>query len=189
MTQRHFRKSIRLREYDYGQPWNYFITICTIHRTCFLGDIRGCDVQLSAIGEIVEAAWHTIPEHYPMVQLDEMVIMPNHVHGILCIRADEDGMPLDLDLSGAQDVSLADRSGARKGKGPGKGTLGSIIGSFKSASSRNINKYRGTTGAPVWQTNYYEHVIRDEQSLDRIRAYIAGNPARWEDDDDNPYPR
>lgn len=181
MSQHHYRKSVRLREYDYSQPGNYFFTICTVNRACILGEIRGCGVKLSAAGEFVQATWLTIPDHFPMVHLDEMVIMPNHVHGILCIRTDEDGMPVDRPWPGG--------SNAQSGIGPRKNSLGSIIGSFKSASSREINKHRGTPGVPLWQANYYEHIIRDEQSLDRIRAYIAGNPARWEDDEENPYRR
>jgi len=187
MSEQRFRKSAWLREYDYSQPGSYFFTVCTVDRSCFLGRIRDFEVHLSALGEIVKEAWLDISAHHPAVQLDEMVIMPNHVHGILCIQADENRMQLERVRPGGSAAPKATSSVARTPKGPGKGTLGSIIGSFKSASSRNVNEHRGTAGARVWQQNYYEHIIRDERSLDRIRAYIAANPARWEDDEENPY--
>jgi REP element-mobilizing transposase RayT len=179
MAQRHYRKSIRLQEYDYSHPGNYFFTICTVGRACILGEVRACEVHLSRLGEIMMEAWLDLPAHHSMIELDEMVIMPNHVHGILSICTDEDGMPIGQDMPSSTPT--------RGKRGPGKGSLGSILGSFKSASSRNINKHRATPGTPVWQANFYEHIIRNEQSLDRIRAYIAGNPARWDDDDENPY--
>jgi REP element-mobilizing transposase RayT len=181
MTTQRFRKATRLREYDYGQPGNYFFTICTAGRSCILGEIRAGEVQLSANGDIVQATWLSIPEHFSTVALDEMFIMPNHVHGIVYIGTDENGVP-----AGPGSTSSPR---PRSANGPGKNTLGSIIGSFKSTSSRNINKLRNTPGSAVWQANYYEHIIRDEQSLDRIRAYIAGNPACWDDDEENPYRR
>src|SRR5680860_225951 len=184
MAQHPIRRSLRLREFNYGQPGNYFFTICTFERACFLSVVRECEVHLSTIGELVNTAWLAIPDHHPAVLLDEMVIMPNHVHGILCIQSDENGMPIDRGIP-APTVTQSSETPARRSAGPGKGTLGAIIGSFKSSSSRNINRHRGTAAAPVWQRNYYEHIIRNERSLDRIRTYIAGNPARWDDDDEN----
>jgi REP element-mobilizing transposase RayT len=181
LAQQRFRQSLRLREYDYGQPGYYYVTIGTVDRVCILGEVRACEMLLSELGEIVKEAWLDLPAHHSMVQLDEMVIMPNHLHGILSICTDENGMPI------GQVTPMSSPSRAKRG--PGKNTLSSVVGSLKSASSRNINKLRNTPGAPVWQAHYYEHIIRNEQSLDRIRAYISGNPARWDDDEENPYRR
>jgi REP element-mobilizing transposase RayT len=185
MSQHRFRKNVRMPEYDYRLPGNYFITICTVERQPFLGSIVGAEVRLSELGRIVEAAWHDIPNHHHGVALDAIVIMPNHVHGIISILSDEGGMPLSQDVIDAMDRA-ATQSTFRGGR---KGSLGTIAGSFKSASTRNINRFRGTQGATVWQLNYYEHIIRNERSLEQIRAYIAGNPANWDDDPENPYKR
>ena len=75
----------------------------------------------------------------------------------------------------------------RGGAGPGRGSIGAIVGSYKSAVSKRINRWRGTAGASVWQRSYYEHIIRDDADLNRIRQYIWDNPARWDDDPENPY--
>ena len=164
----HHRRSIRLKDYDYSQTGAYFITICTFDRKCIFGDISDGKMHLNQFGEIVKRCWLDLPNHYAHVILDTMVIMPNHIH---CI------------------IMLTDESNAGVGLKPApasKHGLPEIIRALKTFSSRRINELRGTPGTPVWQRNYYEHVIRKEAKLDEIRRYIVNNPIKWELDEENP---
>ncbi|RMF88756.1 MAG: transposase [Nitrospinota bacterium] len=167
-----YRRSVRLPEYDYSRPGAYFVTICTQDRVCLFGQVMDGRMRLNEYGDIVRACWLAIPDHFPRTTLDEFIIMPNHVHGIIVI----------VDNVGATHASPL----PSKPRGPKPHSIGAIVGSFKSAVTKRINETRGTPGAHVWQRNYYEHVIRDEVWLDRIREYIAGNPARWEEDENHP---
>ena len=120
---------------------------------------------MSPFGEIVDGCWKAIPEHHSQVVLDQWVIMPDHVHGILVLER-----PCAFDEG---------RVGAPAEKRPRSGSLGAIIGTFKAAVTREVNVVRATPGAAFWQRNYFEHVIRDAHDLHRVRGYIASNPARW----------
>jgi putative transposase len=204
----HHRRSIRLKGYDYSQNGAYFVTICAQDRTCLFGEIVDGGMQLNEWGQIVASTWQDLPNHVPHVQLDEFVVMPNHVHGILIITDDADDVGAGSydDVVGAgscDDVVGAglcdDVVGAGLEPAPTKpartdtGTrqrhgLPEIVRQFKTFSARRINECRGTPGIPVWQRNYYEHVIRDEEDLRRIRQYIVDNPANWARDEDNPHP-
>lgn len=174
---RHHRRSIRLKGYDYTQPGAYFVTICTHERTCLFGEVVDGVMVLNAWGEIVREEWFRTARLRPYVVLheDEFVVMPNHVHGIIWI----------VDAVGAnRRFAPTTRVAPTRGTptppaGPDAGSLGAIIGQFKSAVTKHINAHRGTPGAPVWQRNYYEHIIRNEQALNAIRRYIAENPLRW----------
>jgi len=168
------RRSIRLPEYDYAQPGAYFITACAHDRACLFGDIVGTDMRLNEWGEIAAECWRAIPDHFEHVTLDEYVIMPNHVHGILVIEDDWAG---NVRATHASPVPP---------RGPQPRSIGAIVGSFKSATARRINDLRGTPDTRVWHRNYYEHVIRSEESLRQIRQYIADNPIHWADDRENP---
>jgi REP element-mobilizing transposase RayT len=128
-------------------------------------------MQPSVFGEAVASAWDEIPIHFPAVQLDASVVMPNHVHGIIVIGAR---------------VSVRATHASPVPRGPRRSSLGAIVGSFKSAAAKRINTARGTPGAPVWHRGYYEHIVRHEDVLHRIRRYIAENPARWRADILNP---
>ncbi len=152
------RRSLRLRHYDYASPGAYFITVCAYRGACLFGYIADGGMRLNALGTLVETCWHALPTHYPHVELDAFVVMPNHVHGILAL-ADE----------------------APKGHG-----LPEIVRAFKTFSSRRVNEMRGRRGTSAWQRGYYEHVIRNERSLGRIRDYIESNPRRWALDRENP---
>lgn len=175
---RHHRRSIRLKGYDYTQAGMYFITICTYERTWLFGEVSGEEMRVNAFGEIVQRCWAEIPQHFAHVALDAFVVMPNHVHGILVLTHDgEEERPV---WSVPNDEGLFPR-GARPR------SVGAIVGSFKSATARRINELRGAPGAPVWQRNYYERIIRDEHELDRIRRYIVENPLRWHLDRENPW--
>jgi putative transposase len=171
------RRSLRLQGYDYAQAGAYFVTICTWQRACTLGEVVDDRVRLSAIGEILISRWHDLPNHH-LVELDAFTIMPNHIHGVVAILGGEAGK--------TGEAGLAPTVGQPKGR---KGTLGTIVGSFKSATSKAINERGLGGGAPLWQRGYYEHVIRSEQTLTRIRQYIIENPAKWALDEENPQRR
>jgi putative transposase len=170
------RKILRLKGYDYAQPGAYFVTVCTQHRDCLFGEVAGGEMRLNLHGQTVAECWKAIPEHFGHVQTDEFVVMPNHVHGILVITP--------VGATHASPLRGANWTGARSGPRPG--SLSAIAGSFKTAASKQINRMLGNAGESVWQRNYYEHVIRDEAELNRVREYIASNPANWNLDVDNP---
>jgi REP element-mobilizing transposase RayT len=178
--QRHHRRSIRLKGYDYTQPGAYFVTICTRNRECLFGGIVDGKMRLNPLGDIVAACWHDLPNHYPHVQLDAFVIMPNHVHGIIVLLDPGD---VGAGLGPAPTTGGVPTSHPKTHRGHG---LPEIVRAFKSFSARRINEYRRTPGTPVWQRNYYEHIIRNERSLGRIREYIVNNPLQWELDRENP---
>ncbi|HQV26846.1 MAG TPA: transposase [Thermoflexales bacterium] len=162
---RHHRRSIRLRNYDYAQAGAYFVTLCEHERECLFGEISlGGPMQYSMAGEIVAEQWLWLEEHFVQVELDAWQVMPNHFHGILLL--------MDRDTLGVR----------RK-------PLGQLIGAFKTTSAKRINQLRGTPGAPVWQRDFFEHVIRGPHSLERIRRYIELNPSRWANDRMNPHRR
>lgn len=170
------RRALRLRGYDYAQPGAYFVTICTRKRSCLLGDVADGKMILNDYGRGVEACWTTISNHFPHAQLDAYVVMPNHVHGIITIaKAVGARFPRPRGINeGGETPPLREP------------TLGKMVAYFKYQSAKRINVLRHTAGEPLWQRNYYEHVIRDEVALNRIRQYIAENPARWPEDAENP---
>lgn len=196
-TENPFRRMLRLPGYDYTLPGAYFVTLVTLGRNNLFGEVNREEVQLTIVGEITRACWKAVPCHFSRAGLDEFVIMPNHLHGILWIFDDENrdkpcvgarhAVPLQqtaMDLTnGGRALSLE-----RFGK-PRSGSIPTILRSFKSAVTRQINEMLGTPGAPVWQRGYYEHVVRDEADLARIRAYITDNPAQWALDRENPLSR
>ena len=159
---KHHRRSIRLKGYDYSQSGAYFLTICTHNREPVFGKIANAKMELNIYGRIVSARWHNLPRYHVYIELDAFVVMPNHVHGIVVIRSDS--------------TELAKRR-----------PISEIVSGFKTFSSRRINEVRGTSGIPVWQRNYWEHVIRDEDSFSRIHDYILTNPLRWDLDRENPH--
>jgi hypothetical protein len=142
----HHRKSIRLPGYDYTQAGAYFVTVVTWQRDCLFGNVVNGEMVLNDFGKIADECWRAIPEHFPNVELGAHVIMPNHGHGILAIRADV----LRSDVGATQCVAPTP-PGIRP-KGPKRGSLGAIIGAFKSAVSYRINKEHNATG--IWQRNY-----------------------------------
>ena len=177
------RRSIRLKNYDYSQPGAYFVTICTQHRACLFGDIVDGTMALSNLGSIVFEEWTRTSEIRQEVELDTFQVMPNHIHGVVVIT--ENG-------SGANDVSVGAHGRAPLPCKRPQGlirepkSLGSLVAGFKAAATKRINVARNTQGQPVWQRNYYEHIIRDESELDTIRLYIVNNPLNWSQDSLNP---
>ncbi len=174
--QRHHRRSIRLKGYDYAQPGAYFITICTQHRACLFGEVVDGEMRLNDYGKIVEFTWHDLVNHISGIMLDAFVVMPNHVHGIVIIT---DGPGVVGAGSEPAPTTPATAHTARHG-------LPEIVRQFKTFSARRINALRGTPGVSVWQRNYYEHIIRNDEALERIRRYILENPARWMRDREKP---
>jgi len=171
--EKHHRRSIRLQGYDYGQTGMYFITVCVEGRECLFSEVVQGKMIANQVGRIVEGEWLKTPVLRPYVVLDEFVVMPNHFHAILQIVSEGRGT--------ARRAPTTERFSR-----PVSGSLPTIIRSFKSATTNRINELRSAPGAPLWQRNYYEHVIRDEDELHRIREYILTNPLRWELDRENP---
>jgi len=152
------RRTTRLRNYDYSQTGCYFVTICSYRRCHIFGEISNGTMYLNDSGMIVSDCWIELPDHFTQIGLDAFVIMPNHVHGIIMLNESTDSP---------------------------KPSLGNVVGAFKSASTRIIRKVCGQSFGNVWQRNYYEHIIRNEESLDRIRQYIIHNPLSWHLDREN----
>ncbi len=182
--QKHHRKSIRLQGYDYSQAGAYYVTIVTYQRDCLFGEIMNEEMFLNDFGKIADECWRAIPDHFPNVELGAHVIMPNHAHGIIVIHNDESAShAVDAQHVGATQW-VAPTTPDNRPKGPKPKSLGTIIGSFKSAVSYRIHKELNATG--IWQRNYYEHIIRDEKDLQNKTDYIEANPALWDEDDNNP---
>ena len=170
----HHRRSIRLREYDYSSAGAYFVTLCVQGRECLFGSVVDGGMQLNEAGRTVEGAWRVLAERFPNVMVDECIVMPNHVHGIIVIT-DSVGAPL-----------AAPETVVHQGAASSSPTLGSLIRTLKSLSAIAVNRLLDRQGCPLWQRNYYERVIRDEEELAGIREYIRCNPMKWADDNENP---
>ena len=164
-TLHHRRRTIRLAGYDYTHPGAYFLTIDTWQYECLFGEIVNSMMILNEMGELVSEEWLKTPEIRREIQLDVFQIMPNHLHGIIIIN----------------DVGAHGRAPLPNGSQPIRQphSLGSFVAGFKSVTTKRINIFRDTPGAPVWQRNYYEHVIRSEDELEHIRQYILANPLNW----------
>ncbi len=155
------RKPTRLREFDYRTPALYHIVMCTHDRSARFGMIENDAMQVNAAGAMIVNVWAAIPAHFPAISLDAFVVMPNHVHGIIWIESGE------IETSSS---------------------LGDVVKWFKSVTvSRYSQGVHWDKWSPydshLWQRNYYDHIIRDERDLDRIRLYIEHNPSTWENDD------
>lgn len=170
----HYRRSIRIKEYDYSQEGAYYFTICCHQKRCLLGEIINGIMQLNIVGKTVAAVWHNLPHHFPFIELDAFVIMPNHIHGIIVITEQLNNIVNNQLLK--PQTSLPNGTKA--------GSLGAILQNFKSVSTRQVNRLTRNSGT-IWQRNYYEQIIRDEQAYNNIRRYIIENPLTWEDDEEN----
>ncbi len=171
-------ESTRLKGWDYAAAGWYFVTLCTQGRECFFGDVKDAEMHLSAIGEIVAEEWQKTETIRPNVGLDEWIVMPNHVHGVVVIKQttpspEEAPQPKETPHRG---VSTKARLKS--------GSVGAIIGQFKSVCTKRI--WAAKFLAFDWQPRFFDHIIRDEPSLKDIRQYIVDNPAKWERDKNNP---
>lgn len=190
---RRHRRSIRLSGYDYSHAGTYFVTVCTQARVCLFGDVVDGEMQLNDAGRMIEDQWLALPSRFRQVEVDAFVVMPNHIHAILLV-----GAPLVGALRvgrvvepGNPDETASHPVQHRAGTRPAPTTLGDVIGAFKSLTTVEYGRHVRSDRWPpferrLWQRNYYEHIIRDEASLHRIRTYMEENPSRWEFDRENP---
>ncbi len=202
--EKHHRHSIRLRDYDYSQAGGYFVTICTQDRKCVFGQIVDGEIYLNDLGQAVRWIWNAQPERFPDIKLDQYAIMPNHLHGIIILARTDYFAHQDSYIAKVPDrfkkqagainraptkVPAPQQAGAinrapTKVPSPQQAgainrapTLGEIIRTFKALTTRYLHAAGVSDFA--WQDNYFEHVIRNEDDLDRIRQYIIDNPTHW----------
>jgi putative transposase len=169
IVMRHERKISRLREFDYRQNGAYAITVCVHERRLAFGRVENGEMKFNRFGRIADEDWRAIPIHYSGVILDEWIVMPNHLHGILFLHNE---VPPSVD---------EERELRQFGK-PMSGSLSSIIGNYKSGVTRRIGGMRACKTV-VWQRGFYEHIIRNERDLQLQREYIRNNPSKWADDE------
>ena len=180
------RRSIRLKGWDYSRPGAYFVTVCTQNRKCLFGEIKNDEMELNGLGQVVWDRWNRIPYHFKHVQLDVFQIMLNHIHGILFI-VDVGAKHSEIHNREVGKNQIRNASPLRnRPHGTQPGSLSAIMQNFLSVSIRNISQIRQTLGDKVWQRNYYDHIIRNENGLNQIRDYITGNPSKWDLDKENP---
>lgn len=185
-------KFTRLRGYDYAQCGAYFVTMNTHGRGHLFGrvvsgpggasTIQDPFMELNDHGRIVQECWDAIPAHFPGVFTDAFQIMPDHLHGIVVIGDGPGAAAADDHDGRGSATTLRDHDRPRGSK---PRSLSAIVGSFKSAAARRINQLRGTPGAPVWQRNYHDRIIRNANEHERIAQYIFDNPSNWANDPDN----
>ena len=165
------RSSLRLKDFDYSQTGAYFVTICTQKGKSILGNVIGEEMVSNEYGRIVKQSWNGLSSHFWNIEIDWFVVMPNHIHGIITLD--------DACGGGVPPPMVEATSPLQKPK------LGQIVGYFKYQTTKLINEIRSTPGFRVWQRNYYEHVIRNEEKLNKIRYYIQTNPLKWNLDREN----
>ncbi len=184
--QKHHRRSIRLKGYDYSQQGGYYVTIVTQYRECLFGNIIDGNMALNTFGRIIEYHWQKLPVHFKHIKLDVYQIMPNHLHGIIFIVESVGAMHSEENISKEQ-KKLRENASPLRPHGTKPGSLSAIMQNFQSVTTRKINRIRKTPGLKLWQRNFWEHIIRNENDLNRIREYITNNPLQWALDNENPY--
>ena len=190
------RQSIRLHGYDYSQSGAYFVTICTQNKKCFFGNLVNDKMILNDAGRMINIIWNELPINYPGVNIDEFQIMPNHVHGIIVI---DNGQPRVFDNEQPRNSTNGQArgfdDGQPRGVAPTAGlSLPDVVHRFKSLTTaryRHGVKQKQWPPFPgkLWQRNYYERIVRDENELNDIRRYIRDNPKKWDLDRENPNAR
>ena len=177
--EKHHRRSIRLKDFDYSQTGVYFVTVCAYNRECLFGDIVNDEMILSEYGKIVDIEWKRSEKIRSEIKLDVYQIMPNHFHNIVWIFKNS------FENVGANSRSPQPNDSLPKFRMKPK-SLSSLMAGFESSVTTKINRLRGTPGMPVLQRNYYDHIIRNDDDLNRIRQYIINNPRDWKSDNENP---
>ncbi len=176
----HHRRSIRLKNYDYSQNGSYFVTLCTLDRGSYFEEHE-------QLRHIIETQWRGLEERFFGVHLDEFVIMPNHFHGIIILRR---GTPCGCPGFGHEQSGPLEKEGHPRGVPLQKPGIGEIVGAFKSlcvnAWLKVIKDEKIDVVGKFWQKNYYEHIIRNGDELERIQQYIVENPLKWDLDQENP---
>lgn len=184
---KHHRQSIRVPDYDYSQPGAYFITIVTYGREPLFGEIVGGEMRLNAAGQIVWDVWQSLPARFPPVNLGTAVVMPNHFHGI--IEIDESVGAIPNGMAGAiHELPLPSprpESSERRRTERRRMTLPLVVGYFKMNAAKRIHQNQDSANLRIWQRNYYEHIIRNEQEYRRIHVYIESNVDHWARDGEN----
>jgi putative transposase len=165
------RKQNRLKTWDYSSEGWYFVTICTKNREEYFGKIENGEIVLNEYGNIAKKCWEGIKNHFDGCELDEFIVMPNHVHGIVAIE------PFDLSVGNRHACSLRDKRNHQK--------IPVIIGSFKSAVTKKINESQEEF-LFQWQKSFHDHIIRNDKALKKIREYIYYNVDKWAQDEENP---
>ena len=189
--QKHHRRSIRLPNYDYSQAGAYYVTIVAWHRECLFGEVVNGGMKLNQYGKIVQAEWLALPKRVEFLALGVFMVMPNHFHGILfflgTVGATRPGIIRPrLGETPAPQLTTPSIDGSPLPHGPQPKSLGAVMAQFKSRVTKRLWKFSAIKGTPIWQRNYYEHVIRDEQDLQNKTDYIEANPSLWDEDDENP---
>ena len=180
------RKQIRLKKYDYSDNGWYFVTICTQNRECLFGNIVNNKMILNQNGLLINDNWKQLINKFP-IELDEFIIMPNHIHGIVIIRQTNvvgvSFMKPEIKMTISKSNHHMHLLNNKKGLINQTPTIGLIIRYFKSKCSYELHKNGFSNN--LWQRNYYEHIIRNEYSLFYIRQYIRDNPMDWNEDRNN----
>ena len=182
----HHRRSIHIADYDYSTTGAYFVTICIQNRICLFGKIEGGEIQLNEAGYMVHKIWNELPEKYPGVEIDEFIVMPNNIHGIVVLNVGAGPCACPDANKGQPKVE-----GQPRGVAPTRLSLPDVVHRYKSFTT---SEYRiGVEQlnwipfpGKLWQRNYYEHVIRNEKELNQTREYISNNPLQWALDNENP---
>jgi putative transposase len=179
-----------MASYDYSGAGAYFLTICAHLRACIFGRVVGGLVRLNDLGRMVHDIWTELPQRYPGVLLDAFVVMPNHIHGIVWLTCADGEHPEPATGSVWEPTATRD---AEPMSAPGHPAvaLPEVVRRFKTLTTMRyrteLRESEAIEGAArLWQRNYYEHVIRTDAALDRVRQYILDNPAAWDTDDENP---
>jgi len=159
---RHHRHSIRLSGYRYDTDGVYCVTLCVLQRQMLFGKMSGGLMLLNEAGRLVQSEWLALPARFPKVYLEDFVIMPNHLHGLIVLSSE-----------------------ARLETSPPVPELGDVVGAFKSLSTRAVSSHLGEGARRIWQRNYYEQIVRSDSMLNGLRQYIADNPGHWQDDPEN----
>jgi putative transposase len=190
--------SARLQHWDYRWSGAYFITLCTYNREPYFGEILNGKMQMSHVGIIADILWHQIPHHAQNVELGAFVVMPNHIHGIIIINNDNadsgavgTGHALAVETRHALSLRLRHGNspnatpdqpqtiGQQRFQNIGKNSISSIVGSYKSAVTKHANRLALEF---QWQSRFHDHIIRDDESYQKITEYIISNPANWQED-------
>ncbi len=191
---KHHRRSIRLKGYDYSKPGMYYVTIVTHNHKCFFGKIENGKMILNEYGEIAQQCWTEITRRFPNIEIDEYIIMPDHIHAIIKITNPPVGTTLAVVPDKTDGAVVPDKiinnfgtytdTNITDTKPP---SLGDIVGAYKSIVSNKcllVFKQKNQYMGKLWQRNYYEHIIKNNTRLSRIRKYIINNPANWNNYDE-----
>lgn len=185
-TEKHHRRSIRMKGYDYSLPGAYFVTLLSHGRACLFGEIKEGNMSQSAIGKSIIECWLRIPNNFDNISLDEFSLMPNHMHGIIFIHEAHGKGEAFADFGSTKPGIVSANASPLRPVGTQLGSLSAIIQNFKSVSTRRVNRLYVEPGNKIWQRNYHERIIRNERELNTIRGYIRDNPLNWDLDQENP---